>query len=171
MIQCLKWWIMGVGRKEGMSESMNEWIQCNIALAQCYSFPDLKLLFEELLGNDRKSLPPVFSHVDLLLSLFSYAIKKGRTTNYHVHYKYHETKKKEAAVIKPKSDPPARLSSKSHFIIFCSNCHSSNAYQISYTSFQIISTMTPIFPQTGSSVLVVALQQTPCIIKIDRVLL
>lgn len=123
-----------------------------------------------LLGNDRKSLPPVFSHANPLLPLFSYAIKEGQMTNYQVHYKYHETKK-EAAVIKLKSDQPARLSSKSHFIIFCSNCHSSDAYHISYTRFQIISTMTPIFPQTGTSVPVVALQQTPSIIKIDRVLL
>lgn len=123
-----------------------------------------------LLGNDRKSLPPVFSHANPLLPLFSYAIKEGQMTNYQAHYKCHETKE-EAAVIKLKSDQPARLSSKSHFIIFCSNCHSSDAYHISYTRFQIISTMTPIFPQTGTSVLVVALQQTPSIIKIDRVLL
>lgn len=151
---------------------MDQWMsEFTVILPLCSILPFSHYYLRKLLGNDRKSLPPVFSHANLLLPLFSYAIKEGWTTNYQVHYKYHETKKKEAAVIKPNSDQPARLSSKSHFILFCSNCHSSNAYHISYTRFQILSTMTPIFPQTGSSVLVVALQQTPCIINIDRVLL
>lgn len=138
---------------------------------QYSSLLDLKLLFEDIIRNDRKSLPPVFSHANPLLPLFSYAIKGGRMTSYQACYKYHETKAKEGAVIKSKSDQPASLSSKSHFIIFCSNCHSSNAYHISYAKFQIISTLNPppIFLQTGSSVLVVALQQIPCIIRIDRV--
>ena len=136
---------------------------------QYSSLPDLTLLFEDIIRNDRKSLPPVFSHANPLLLLFSYAIEGGRMTSYQACYKYHETKAKEAVVIKSKSDQPASLSSKSHFIIFCSKCHSSNAYHISYARFQIISTLTPIFLQTGSSVLVVALQQIPCIIRTDRV--
>lgn len=117
---------------------------------QYSSLPDLKLLFEDIIRNDRKSLPPVFSHANPLLPLFSYAIKGGRMTSYQACYKYYETKAKEAAVIKSKSYQPASLSSKSHFIIFCSNCHSSNAYHISYARFQIISTLEPPPPPPQS---------------------
>lgn len=120
------------------------------------------------LRNDRKSLPTVFSPVNPLLHPFSNAIRGRSTMKYQVRYRHGEIKGKEAMVIKPKSDQPVTLFSKSYFIIFFSNCHSSNAYHISYTRFQIISILTPICLQTGRSMLVVAFQQIPYIIKTEN---
>lgn len=145
----------------GRSEKMNEWRN---SLKQCtctvFLHSGSHVILEDIITKWQK-IPFLCL---ICRSPTPHAAGGGRRANHQVHYR------EWAVVIKPPpSDQPASLPSKSRFIIFCSNRHSSNAYRISYRRFRFRSALTPTFLQTGSSVLVVALQQIPRIIRIDRV--
>lgn len=149
-------------RGTGRSEKMNEWRN---SLKQCTCTVFLRsgshVTLEDIITKWQK-IP--FLCLLICRSPTPYAAGGGRRANHQVHYR-----EWAMVIIPPPTDQPASLPSKSCFIIFCSNHHSSNAYHISYRRFQFRSALTPTFLQTGSSVLVAALQQIPCIIKIDRV--